>query len=135
MGEGVFVLAAVAQGRVGFFLAGGVLGGLDLLEGEHGEEVLDAGESVGGRTADALGGGIWGDEGGEEFFEVLEFAVELVVLMVADEGLGEDVVGVVVAADLVSQVAVAGFGLGGGHGVWGARTTRKPRSLQRLRGP
>jgi len=121
-GEGILILGAVALFAVGFLDVGGVVAGGDLVEGEHGNEVTDAGETFAGCAADALRGGFGREEVGKFFFELLEFLEELVVFTVGDELAADDVIGVVVAADVLREFGVAFLGGGVCHaGVMGRK--------------
>ena len=58
-------------------------------------------------AADTLGWGVGRDELGVLLLKVNQFVVEPVVFAVGDGGLGQDVVGVVVAADVLDETSVA----------------------------
>jgi hypothetical protein len=73
--------------------------------------MADGSKTLEGLTSHALARGVGGLEVWKGAFEVEEFAVEEVVLVIADGGLGEDVIGVVVLADLGGQFSVTVFGL------------------------
>ena len=60
-------------------------------------------ETLDGLAADALGGGIGGDQLGVLAFERFELGVEAVAPAVGDLGRGLDVVAAVVVADLLPQ--------------------------------
>ena len=59
---------------------------VDVLDGEHGDEVEDLFKAVEGFPADALGRGVGVGEFGVPGFEVAEFVEELVVVGVGDFG-------------------------------------------------
>ena len=86
---------------------GQVLGAAGVAEAEEGGAVLDRGERLEGGGADALGGGVGGDELGEGFFQPAQLVQELVVLAVADLGRVEHVVAVVVVIDVRPQLFAA----------------------------
>lgn len=63
-------------------------------------------------STDPLGGGIGGDPGGVGGFEGAEFGKEAVIFVIADDGVIEDVVAVVVVVNLLAQgeeVGIFGF--------------------------
>ena len=81
--------------------------GVGVVQAEHRDEMLDGLEFGKGRAADALSGRLWCDQVGELFFEVEEFAIEAVVILVADGRTGVDIVGLVMSAHLGSEGGVA----------------------------
>jgi len=60
-------------------------------------------EPIERQAADALRGGVGCDEVGELGFKVLQFLVELVILQIGDDRLGQHVITVVVLANLVAE--------------------------------
>lgn len=83
-----------------------------IVDAEHRDGVLDLGETVERFRADALGGRVGIGEGGVAFFEVFEFAEELVVFGVGDFRLGIGVVEPVVVVDELPQLRDARIGRG-----------------------
>ena len=86
------------------------VGGVGVVDGEHGEFVGGAAEGVEGRAADALGGRGGVEEIGVGGFEVEEFAVEAVVFLVGDFWGGVEVVEAVVAVEVGAELEEAVFG-------------------------
>ena len=114
----------------------------DVVDGEHGDEVLALLEAFEGGAADALGGGVGVGEVGVGLFEVLEFAEEAVVFGVGDFGLGLVVVEAVVTLEFLAEGGDAGGGVGGrlgeevvhGGNLGGGRKTGKGFRRARLGG-
>ena len=110
--------------EVGFFVEGEAgldavgpgaefVGVVGVVEREHGARVGDLGEAVFGLAADALGGGVGGEERGVRELEGAELVHAGVVLGVGPGGGVEDVVEVLVVAELFAQGVDAGGGVGG----------------------
>src|SRR5438876_7982981 len=68
-------------------------------------------------ATDALAGGIGGDEVGKLLFEVEQLMIKPVVSLVANGGLGLDVIGVIMRADFIGEFGVTGFGFVMSHGL------------------
>ncbi len=75
-----------------------------VIQAEHGRGVAEFDEAFAWSSADALGGGVRGDERRVGVFEGLEFAHEGVVFGIRKLGLIEDVIEVLVVADLVDKL-------------------------------
>jgi hypothetical protein len=79
-------------------------------------------------TPDALGRGIGRNQVRELGFEVEKFVVKAVVVLVADGGLSQDIISVVVLPDFVGELGVTSPGFVGRHGVidtvWAKRCQR-----------
>jgi hypothetical protein len=78
--------------------------GVDVAEGVHGAGVGDLGEAGGWGGADALGGGLGGDELGVGRFEFAQLAHQRVPLRVGGGGLVEHEVVVIEAVDRVPEL-------------------------------
>ena len=81
-----------------------------IVDAEHGDGVFDLGKAFEGLRADALGGGVGIGQLRVLFFEILEFAEELVVIAVADFRLSLRIVEPVVVVDEPTQFRDARFG-------------------------
>ena len=75
-----------------------------VIEAQHGGGMGEFDEAFAGGAADALGGGVEGDERGVGLFEGLEFAHAGVVFGVGDLGLVEDVIEVLVVAEFLTEL-------------------------------
>jgi len=69
--------------------------------------VLHGGKAGEGSAADTLAGRVGGPEFGVGVFEVDQFAVKPVILRVGDDGLREDVIGVVMSLKGGDEFGVA----------------------------
>src|SRR5262249_14367752 len=86
-----------------------------VVEAEHGHAVGEGRELLGRLLAHALRGAVRGDEVGVLRLEIAELALQAVVLLVGDLRRVQDVVEVLVAADLLAQLADARPGVGRAH--------------------
>ncbi len=73
--------------------------------------MADGLEFLEGLSADALGGRVGGDQRGKLLFELEQFVIEAVVFLVGNFGLGQHVIGMIVAVDFIRQLGVPGAGL------------------------
>ena len=87
-------------------------------DGEHGHGVPDDGKGRGGRTPDALGGRIGGNQVGVGRFQVLQLGHQHVVVVIADDRIVEYEVPVIVRPDFPAQDFNA---FGRRHGIRGLR--------------
>ena len=106
----------------------------DVIDGQHRARMGDLGESFFGLAADTLGGRIGSDEVGVVGFEALQLAHEVVEVGVGDRRLVEDVIEVLVVADLVAE-GVDLFLDGVGHTSIMVITGAVHRARIRKRGP
>jgi len=97
-----------------------LLGGVGVVQAEHGHPVLDRGEAFGHGAADALGGGVWGGELRVGRLQLLELVEQAVILRVGDLRPGQDVVAVAVVVQERAKLLGPGGGilfLGGHSGI------------------
>ena len=86
---------------------GELFGGVGVVEREHGAGVADLFEAFGGLAADALGGRVGGEQLGVRGFDALELVHEDVVLGVRDFGGVEDVIEMLMAAEVGAELVGA----------------------------
>ena len=91
--------------------------------------MADGAEFLPGRGADALGGGVGGDQVGAAVLEVLEFLQQPVILVVGDDRVVQDIVAVVVEVELLAQLGAA---VGSGLMVHDGPYLRTWRCIQRI---
>jgi len=110
-GEAVeFEFGYVLEGLIAEEVADALIEGAEfgfvegVVEAEHGGGMAELDEAFAGGAADALGGRVRGDERGVGLFEGLEFAHEDVVFGVGELGLIEDVIEVLVVAEIVAEI-------------------------------
>jgi len=85
--------------------------GVSVIEAQHGDDMLNGFEGLERLTTDALGRRIRRDKVGKVFLQGEELMIESVVSLVANGGLGKNVVLVVILANLFNQLRVTIFGL------------------------
>jgi hypothetical protein len=85
-----------------------LVGGVGVVQTEHGHAVLDRGEPFGHGPADALGGRVGGDEVRVCRLQLFEFVEEAVIVGVGDLGAVQDVVGVAVMVEEPAELLGAG---------------------------
>ena len=104
-GFGYVLKGLGAEGVADSLVEGAELGFVEgVVEAEHRGGVGEFDEAFAGGSADALGGGVGGDERGVGLFEGLELAHEGVVLGVGELGLIEDVIEVFVVAEILAEL-------------------------------
>ena len=106
--------------RAGQLAAAGVpggqlLGGVGVVQREHGPRVRDLAEALGGLAADALGGRVGGEQLGVRGFELLQLVHQRVVGGVGDLRRVENVIQMLVAAQFGAEFG----GALGRRCVWG----------------
>ena len=78
--------------------------------------MLDRFEGFERLAAHSLCGGFGSDQLGELLFEVEKLMIKPVIGLVADRGLGQNIVGMIVFLDFFDQLRMASFGITKRHG-------------------
>ena len=124
-GQRVFILQAIAFLAIRFLGAGRLVAGLNFVEREHRHEMFHALEFFTRRATDALRGRFRRDEVGKILFQLLNFREQRVVFAIADLLPTDDVISVVMPADLGGEFGVSFLGSSVCHaGNFNAKTQR-----------
>ena len=115
-GQGIFILRLITLFPVRFLLFGRLFGRLDFIQREHGPEMFNANKFFAGSTANTLGGGFRGNQGGKIFFQHLQLQENPVILPVGDLLAALNIVVKIMPADFPGELQMTISGLLVCHG-------------------